>query len=71
MVDDEVRLLLGVYHIRSRERKDIQNLVEKLSLLEAKILESNQTDYAVRIIVGKEDVLADALGAFGRKPQGK
>ena len=98
----------GVYHIRSRERKDIENLVENVPLPGAEIMESKKTDYAVRIIVGKEDVLAvlkflgenldydnfkakidrtlgqdhkpyhevwnvlaDVLGAYGRKPQGK
>jgi len=48
----------GVYHIRSRERKDIENLVENVPLPEAEIMESNLTDYAVRVIVEKENVLA-------------
>ena len=96
----------GVYHVRSRERKDIENLVKNVPLPDAEIVESNLTDYAVRVIVGQEDVLAvlkflgenidydnfkakiertpdqehkpyhevwqvlaDALGAYGRKPQ--
>ena len=46
----------GVFHIRSRERKDIENLVENVPLPEAEIMESDRTDYAVRVIVGKEDV---------------
>ena len=95
----------GKYHIRSREQKDIENLVENVPLPDAEIMESDRTDYAVRVIVGKEDVLAvlkflgenldydnfkakidrtpdqehkpyhevwhvlaDALGAYGRKP---
>ena len=98
----------NVYHIRSRERKDIDNLVNYVPLPDAMIMESDHTDYAVRIIVGQEEVLAvleflgenldydnfkakidrtpeqahkpyhevwqvlaDALGAYGRKPGGE
>ena len=46
------------YHVRSRERVDIENLVNRVPLPSAQISESDYTDYAVRIIVGKEDVLA-------------
>ncbi len=95
----------GEYHVRSRERKDIENLVSRLPLPQVQIIESKRSDYAFRIIVRKEDVdailkflgdtidydnfkskvdqtadqkhkpyhevwgiLADALGAYGRKP---
>jgi hypothetical protein len=97
----------GEYHVRSRERKDIENLVTRLPLAQFQIIESERSDYAFRIIVKKEDVLAilkflggiidydnfkdkidetpdqkhkpyheiwgilaDALGAYGRKPRG-
>jgi hypothetical protein len=97
----------GEYHVRSRERKDIENLMTQLPLDQVQIIESKSRDYAFRIIVKKEDVeailkflgetinydnfknkvdqtpdqkhkpyhevwgiLADALGAYGRKPRG-
>ena len=46
------------YHVRARERRDVENLVRGVPLPHAGILESSQTDYAVRIIVKKDDVLA-------------
>jgi hypothetical protein len=97
----------GEYHVRSRDRKDIENLMTRLPLDQVQIIESKSSDYAFRIIVKKEDVesilkflgetidydnfkdkidqtpdqnhkpyhevwgiLADALGAYGRKPKG-
>ncbi len=48
----------GEFHIRSRERKDLENLVRGIPLSNAQILESDTADYAFRIIVKKEDVLA-------------
>jgi hypothetical protein len=96
----------GEYHVRSRERQDIENLMPHLGLAQGEIIESERSDYAFRIIVKKEDVeailkflgetidydnfkakidktpdqnhkpyhevwgiLADALGAYGRKPK--
>lgn len=95
----------GEFHVRARERKDIENIVEHVSLPKARIIESDSNDYAYRLIVQKADVLsilrflgetvdysnfkdtidqtndqkhkpyhkvwavlADALGAYGRKP---
>jgi len=46
------------YHVRGRERKDIENLVVGVPLPRAEIRESPDTDYAVRIIVRKPEVLA-------------
>ncbi len=100
-----VRKEANGYHVRARERKDLENLVQYVPLPQAEILESEHTDYRFRIIVKKEDVLAvlrflgdnldygnfkntidrtpdqkrkpyhevwrvmaDALGAYGRKP---
>ncbi len=48
----------GEYHVRSRERKDIENLVTRLPLAQVQIIESERSDYAFRIIVKKEDVEA-------------
>ena len=47
----------GEYHVRSRERKDIENLVTRLPLAQVQIIESKRSDYAFRIIVRKEDVV--------------
>lgn len=46
------------FHVRSRERKDIENLVEGVPLPEAEVVESSHNDYAFRIVVGQRDVLA-------------
>ena len=46
------------YHIRARERKDLENLVAGVPLPEAQIQESDITDYAFRIIAPKADVHA-------------
>ena len=48
----------GEYHVRSRERKDIENLVTRLPLAQVQIIETKRSDYAFRIIVKKEDVMA-------------
>jgi hypothetical protein len=97
----------GRYHVRGRERRDLENLVARVPLPEAPIQESRSTDYAARIVVGREQlaavvqflgasidydnfkarialtpdqahkpyhevwqVLADALGAYGRLGRG-
>ena len=46
-----------VYHVRSRELQDINNLVQKIPLPDANISESDVADYAVRILVGQNDLL--------------
>ena len=98
----------GRFHIRSREKVDIENLVKRVPLPEAEILKSNTADYRFRVIVGQKEmltvleflgneldygnfkdcidrtpgqlhkpyhevwgVLADALGAYGRKGKAK
>jgi len=48
----------GAYHVRARERKDVENLVRCVPLPRAQIKESERTDYAFRIVVGQADVLA-------------
>ena len=52
----------GVYHVRSRERQDIENLVARVPLPTAHIIESSDSDYAVRILVDRTAV--DAILAF-------
>jgi len=39
----------GEFHIRSRVRKDLENLVECVPLSEAKILSTKEADYPFRI----------------------
>lgn len=46
------------YHVRSRERKDLENLSAAVPLPNAKIIETPQADYAYRIIVDKDKLLA-------------
>lgn len=53
-----VRKQENEYHVRSRERKDLENLIQGVPLPHAAIVESEHTDYRFRIIVKKEDVLA-------------
>ena len=48
----------GEFHLRSRVRKDLENLVERVPLSGAKILSTKEADYPFRIIVGKDEVLA-------------
>jgi hypothetical protein len=48
----------GEFHIRSRVRKDLENLVQRVPLAGAKILDTKSADYAFRIIVGKDEFLA-------------
>ena len=51
----------GMYHVRSRERADIENLIRGVPLPGAGIQESRDADYAVRVLVGKRE-----LGAIMR-----
>jgi hypothetical protein len=48
----------GEFHIRARVRKDLENLVQRVPLAGAKILDTKSADYAFRIIVGKGEVLS-------------
>ena len=48
----------GEYHIRSHVRTDLENLVARVPLANARIHSTNNADYAFRLIVGKEEVLA-------------
>jgi hypothetical protein len=48
----------GEYHIRSRVRKDLENLVQRVPLTEAKIHDTTGADYSFRVIVGQDDVLS-------------
>jgi hypothetical protein len=45
------------FHVRTRVRKDLENLVARVPLPGAEIHSSKTTDYPFRIIVGRDDVL--------------
>ena len=47
----------NVFHVRSRECEDIENLVQGVPLPVAEILSDTGTDYRYRVIVGKDEVL--------------
>ena len=59
-----VRKKAGEYHVRSRERRDLDNLVKGVPLPDAKVVETPDADYACRIIADEKMVLAvlDFLG---------
>jgi hypothetical protein len=46
----------GEFHVRSRERQDIENLVARVPLPTAKIVETPEADYAVRLVVDRDTV---------------
>ncbi len=53
-----VRKAPGTFHVRSREIRDIENLVRHVPLPGARILDTTGRDYSARIIVGPEEVRA-------------
>ncbi len=48
----------GEFHVRSRELRDLENLVERVPLPGAEIISSESADYAFRVIVDRDSVLA-------------
>jgi hypothetical protein len=48
----------GRFHIRSREKIDIENLVRLVPLPDAEIFESSNADYRFRVIVGSKELHA-------------
>ena len=48
----------GQFHIRSRERIDIENLVRLVPLPDTEIFESSNADYRFRVIVGQGELTA-------------
>ena len=47
----------GEFHVRARERQDLQNLVERVPLPGATIVATPKADYAARLIVDQATVL--------------
>lgn len=52
-----VRKKSGEFHVRSRERHDLESLLQRVPLPGVEIQTSSATDYSHRIIVGREMVL--------------
>ena len=52
------------YHVRSRERRDLQNLIDKVPLRGSVISESKSSDYLARIIVD-HDIVTKILKFLG------
>jgi len=48
----------GEFHIRSRVRQDLENLVQRVPLTGARIHDTTGADYSFRVIAGKDEVLA-------------
>lgn len=48
----------GTYHIRARERHDLENLIELVPLKKVGLVETKLSDYHFRIIVRRDTVLA-------------
>ena len=46
----------GKFHIRSRERRDLQNLLDRVPLDGEKIVDTPDADYGARIITGRDKV---------------
>ncbi len=55
------------FHVRSREREDLQNLIKRVPLLDCKVIDTRDGDYVARIITDQATValivlfLADTL----------
>lgn len=54
----------GEFHVRGRERQDLENLLKGVPSLDTKLFETPDADYGYRIVVEKDDVLA-ILNFFG------
>ena len=53
-----VRRKAGEYHVRSRERLDLENLLKGVPLPGARIVDTPTADYCCRIIADEKTVLA-------------
>ena len=46
----------GEFHIRSRERGDLQNLIERVPLADCPVIDTPDGDYAARIVADRDTV---------------
>lgn len=53
------------YHVRSRERRDLENLIKGVPLPDSRIVDTPDADYACRIVTDGATVLA-ILAFLGR-----
>jgi hypothetical protein len=51
----------GQFHVRSRERHDLQNLVDRIPLAGQKIIATPDADYAARLIVDRATLMSILL----------
>lgn len=47
----------GEFHVRGREKQDLQNLIERVPMPDTQLFETPDADYGYRIVVGRDDVL--------------
>ena len=65
----------GEYHVRSREHRDLQNLIDRVPLTGCSIVDTPDADYATRIVTDQDTVrtilrfLADTLDYDNFKSQ--
>ena len=59
-----VQKQLAEFHIRARVRKDLENLVARVPLTDAKIHTSKEIDYTFRVIANQEE-MRKAMQFFG------
>jgi hypothetical protein len=50
----------GIFHVRSKERGDLENLIRGAPLPGARIQDSNRSDYAVGVLAEREDLDTDS-----------
>jgi hypothetical protein len=48
----------GTFHVRARERRDLDNLIRRVPLPDAKIIETPKADYRFRILLGADGLAA-------------
>lgn len=53
-----VRKAPETYHVRSREMKDLENLMQHVSLHDVRILDTMGCNYAARVILDSRQILA-------------
>ena len=46
----------GEFHVRSRERRDLENLVDRVPLPGQRVVETPDGDYAARLVCGRDTV---------------
>ena len=55
----------GQFHVRARERQDLQNLIDRVPLSGLDVIDTPEGDYTARLVVGEGEVLK-ILGFLGK-----